>query len=306
MAKHVRTVLGDIPPEQLGLTLPHEHLFTFPPEEVSPDLDLRLDSYENALSEVKMFKAAGGSAIAEMSTPGYGRNVSGAQKISDSTGVHIICATGFIKEGYFPEEYFSLTESGLIKYFVGEVEKGIDNTGVKAGVIKLGASHNQFSEAEKKVARAACRAHLETGAPITTHTTGGTMVLNIIELLKSQGVDLGNVAIGHLDNNTLYLGYIQMIARTGVYVQFDNIGKTKYYPDDLRIDILKQLIEKGFAHKILLSGDQGRRSYLQSYGGSPGFEYLQKGFIPLMREKGISEDIIQQITVENPKNLFAF
>ncbi|NLA52668.1 MAG: hypothetical protein GX860_11210 [Alcaligenaceae bacterium] len=147
---------------------------------------------------------------------------------------------------------------------------------------------------------------METGAPITAHTTGGAMVLNIIELLKSQGVNLGDVAIGHLDNNTLHLGYILMIARTGVYVQFDNIGKTKYYPDSLRIDILKQLIKEGYGFRILLSGDQGRRSYFKSYGGGPGFEYLLKGFIPLMRKKGISEGDIRQITVGNPKNFFTF
>lgn len=306
MAKRVRTVLGDIPPEELGLTLPHEHLFTFPPVEVSPDLDLRLDSYENALQEVESFKAVGGGAIAEVSTPGYGRDVRSIKKISQATGVHIICATGFIKESYFPREFFNLTEAELTEKFICDVEEGIEDTGIRAGVIKIGASQNKFSEAEKKAARAACKAHLETGAPITTHTTGGTMVLNIIELLESEGVNLNNVVIGHLDNNTLYLGYILMIAQTGVYVQLDNIGKVKYYPDELRVEIVKQLIEEGYGARILLSGDQGRRSYLKSYGGGPGFEHLQKGFIPLMRKKGIAEDSIRQITVENPSNIFAF
>lgn len=306
MAKRVRTVLGDIPPGELGLTLPHEHLFTFPPVGVSPDLDLRLDSYENALREVELFKAGGGSAIAEVSTPGYGRNVGSIQKISRLTGVHIICATGFIKESYFPREFFSLTEAELAERFIREVEEGIDQTGIRAGVIKIGASHNIFTEAEQKAARAACKAHLETGAPMTTHTTGGTMVLNIIELIESEGVNLENLIIGHLDNNTLYPGYILMIARSGVYVQLDNIGKIKYYSDDQRIDVLNQLIGKGYVNKILLSGDQGRRSYLKSYGGGPGFEHLQKGFIPLMRKKGITEENIRQITVENPKNIFAF
>lgn len=306
MSKHVRTVLGDIFPEKLGPTLSHEHLFTFPPQGICPDLDYKLNSYEKALQEVGMFKEAGGGAIAEMTTLGYGRDVDSLRKISDATGVHIICATGFIKESYLPREFFSLTEAELTRQFISEVKEGVENSGIKAGVIKVGASYNKFSEAEKKVARAACKAHLETGAPISTHTSDGTMALNIVEFLQSERVDLNSVAIGHLDKGSLQLGYILMIARAGVYVQFDNIGKTKYYPDDLRVDILKQLIKGGVANRILLSGDQGRQSYLKSYGGGPGFEYLLKGFIPLMRKKGISEEGIRQITVENPKNFFAF
>ena len=306
MAKHVRTVLGDISPGELGVTLPHEHLITFPPQKVRYDPDYKLPSAEKALSEVKLFKAAGGSTIAEMTTSGYGRDVNNLRKISDETGVHIIATTGAIMESLFPAEIYDLTDSELTNLFIRDVNVGMENTDIKAGVLKFGASNDKFSAAEKKAARAACKAHLETGAPITTHTINGTMAMSIVEFLQTEGVKLENAVIGHLDKGSLQLGYILMIARTGVYVQFDSIGKTKYYTDDLRVEVIKQLIEEGFGNRILVSGDMGRQSYLKSYGGAPGFEHLLNSFIPLMREMEISEENIKLLTVDNPKNFFAF
>ncbi|NLA52669.1 MAG: hypothetical protein GX860_11215 [Alcaligenaceae bacterium] len=94
-----------------------------------------------------MFKEAGDGAIAEVGTQGYSRDVLKIKKISRLTGVHIICATGFIKESYFTGDFLNLTEAELTKKFVDEVEEGIDHTAIRAGVIKIGASYNKFSEA---------------------------------------------------------------------------------------------------------------------------------------------------------------
>ena len=306
MAKHVRTVLGDISPGELGVTLPHEHLITFPPQKVRYDPDYMLPSAEKALQEVKLFKAAGGNALAEMTTSGYGRDVLNFKKISEETGVHVIATTGAIMESLFPAEIYDLTDSELTNLFIRDVTVGLDNTDIKAGVLKFGASNDSFSSAERKVARAVCKTHLETGAPITTHTINGTMAMSFVEFLQAEGVKLENAVIGHLDKGSLQLGYLLMIARTGVYVQLDSIGKTKYYPDELRVEIIKELIKEGFGNRILISGDMGRQSYLKSYGGAPGFEHLLHGFIPLMREAGISEEDIKLLTVDNPQNFFAF
>jgi phosphotriesterase-related protein len=87
---------------------------------------------------------------------------------------------------------------------------------------------------------------------------------------------------------------------------FDNVSKSKYYPDSLRIDLIKMLIAEGFVKQILLSMDCGRQSYLKSYGGWPGLDYIPTTFTAMMREAGISDEHIHQMTALNPRNFAAF
>ncbi|MBC7265311.1 MAG: phosphotriesterase-related protein [Chloroflexi bacterium] len=306
MAHKIRTVLGDVDPNKLGFILPHEHLITFPPMRVRSDPDYRLQDVGKAIEEVNLFKRAGGTALAEMTTHGYGRDVNALRHISKETGVHIISTTGFIMESLFPPEAFNYTEKQLVDLFVRDIQEGMDGTDIKAGLLKCGTSHDKMTRTEEKVIRAVAKAHHITGATISTHTMGGTMVFSQIEVLKSEGVDLARVIIGHLDRNSLNIGYLKMAARTGVYLEFDNVGKTKYYPDTLRIDMIKQLIDMGFVKQILLADDNGRQSYFASYGGGPGLDYIPKVFVPMLREAGVSEADIEQMTVLNPRTALAF
>jgi predicted metal-dependent phosphotriesterase family hydrolase len=306
MAPIVRTVQGDVEPGRLGFILPHEHLITFPPLRVRTDPDYRLQDVDKAIQEVNLFKRAGGSALAEMTTHGYGRDVKALRRISQETGVHIVATTGFIMESLFPEVAFNSSTEQLVDLFVKNVVEGMDGTDVKAGFLKCGTSHESMSRTEEKVIRAVARAHHATGVTVTTHTMGGTMAFTQIEVLKSEKVDPGRVIIGHLDRNSLNIGYLLMIARTGVHLQLDNIGKTKYYPDSLRIDMIKQLIEAGFVKQILLADDNGRQSYFASYGGGPGLDYIPRTFVPMMLGAGISEADVKEMTVFNPRRALAF
>jgi len=299
-------VLGDIDPESLGFIAPHEHLITFPPMRVRSDPDYRLQDVDKAVEEVALFKQAGGTLLAEMTTEGYGRDVKALQRISKETGVHIVSTTGFIMESLFPPVAFNSTREQLVDLFVHDVCESMDGTDVKAGLIKCGTSYDRMSRTEEKVIRAAAKAHQVTGATISTHTMGGTMAFTQVEVFKSEGVDLSRVIIGHMDRNSLNIGYLKLLAKSGVYLELDNIGKTKYYPDSLRIDMIKQLIDLGFIKQILLADDNGRQSYFASYGGGPGLDYVPKVFVRMMREAGISDKDIKQLTVFNPRTALAF
>jgi len=306
MSKIIRTVLGDIDPNEVGVILPHEHLIAFPPVRVRPDLDYRLPSVENAIKEVSDYHDAGGSMICEMATHGYGRDVSALQEISRATGVHILSTTGFVFESIYPNLAFNATEEELVELFVRDITQGMDGSDVKAGWVKCGSSYEKVTGTEKKVIRAAAKAALRTGVSITTHTSKGSMVFAQVELLTAEGLSPSRINIGHLDRYTLQPGYLFKLARTGVYFAFDNVGKLKYAPDSLRIEMLKMLIAEGFGKQILLSTDSGRQSYFKSYGGWPGFAYVLNTFIPMMQAAGISEEDIHALTVTNPRNFIAF
>ena len=302
----IRTVCGDIEPESTGFGLPHEHLLTFPPVRVRPDIDFRLPSVEMAIEEVKMFKQAGGSIIGELTTDGYGRNVRGLREISEKTGVHILSTSGYIMEKLFPNKTFNSNLDELAELFVNDVTVGMDGTDIKAGWVKCGTSDEKMTRAEEKVIRAAARTHHKTGVSVTTHTTNGSMAFNQVNVLFSEQVPPERICIGHVDRRSLCIGFLQKLAKTGVFVEFDNVGKFKYYPDSLRVEMIKQLIADGHVKQILISDDNGRQSYFKSYGGGRGLEYIPTHFAALMREMGIIDEDIHQMTILNPRKLMAF
>lgn len=302
----IRTVLGDITPSELGVCYPHEHLLGRPPAGMDTE-DLTLDSEEAALRELGWFKQAGGKAVVELSTPDYGRDAAGLRRLSQASGVHIICTTGYNKEKFSEPFLRGASVDELSRRFIREVEHGIDGTGVQAGVIKAASTLERISPLAEVHILAVARAHLATGAPITTHTEAGTMAYEQVELLRSEGVLPEKVIIGHMDRKLEWEHHLR-VARTGAYLGFDQLSKEKYYPDRVRIDFIKRLVAEGFGKQILLSGDMAKRSYLPGYGsgGGPGYTYILWRFLPWLREEGLPEDVIQDLVVNNPARALQF
>jgi phosphotriesterase-related protein len=127
------------------------------------------------------------------------------------------------------------------------------------------------------------------------------MGLEQIELLQNEGLSPESIIVGHCDRR-LDWDYLLPLAQTGAYMIFDQISKEKYYPDALRIDYIKRLIEAGYGQQILLSCDLARRSYFPAYGtgGGPGMTYLLWRFVPWMRQEGVAESVIADLLIHNP------
>ena len=300
----VRTVAGDIPAGDLGVCYPHEHMFGAPPGALAAS-DFRLDDEAAARREVGWFREAGGRALVDMSTPDYARDAAGLRRVSEATGVHIVCATGFNKDTFSKPWVEPRSIEELTALYVREVTVGIDETSVRAGVIKASTMRDAITPCGAKMLRAAARAHRATGAPISTHTEAGTMALEQIAVFREEGVDPRRVVMGHMDRK-LELEYLRAVAETGAFLGIDQISKEKYYPDRARIDVILTLAAEGFGGQILLSGDLARRSYWPAYGGGPGFTYILWRFVPWLREAGASEALIQDLIVHNPARALGF
>lgn len=302
----IETVLGPIPPQELGVTYSHDHLLWCPPPPYDEDTDLRLDSMEAALAELSFFKAAGGRALVEMTTREIGRDPLALRRLSAATGIHVIAATGYNAGKYSDVVVADRSIADLAQEMVRDLSEGMDGTPVRAGVLKASSSYEKFTAGEKKVFQAVIAAHHETGAPISTHTQAGTWALEQIKLLRGGGVAPEKIVIGHLDRR-LDWDLHQAIAKTGVFLGYDQIGKEHYYPDAERIAFIKQLIKEEHDHQILLSGDLARKSYWPSYGfgNGPGFTYTLWRFVPWMLREGISRQQIDQILIDNPARAFA-
>jgi phosphotriesterase-related protein len=300
----VNTALGEISANELGVTLCHTHLLIDPDKVWRPDPDYSMDSVGAAISEVNDYVKAGGKTLVEMTAIGQRRQMNDLIKISKETNSHLIITTGFSWEPSMPKFAIDLSINDLADLFIKEIEGGIESSSIKAGVIKTGSSVDRITASEEKVFRAAAIAQKKTGAPISTHTTKGTAATFQAEMFKSLSVDPKKVGIGHIGLSLQY-GYIKKVASEGFNLIIDCIGKTKYYSDELRADIIKRLIDDGFLKQLLFGCDYGRKSYFVSYKGDPGYQFIMTGFIPILKRKGITEDQIKKILVENPANFYS-
>ncbi len=294
------TVTGKIAAQDLGKTYIHEHLY-LDLSRIKNDDDTRFDDVEAVTAELR---GSGLDSLVEVTNLGMGRNVEVLRRISEQAEINVIASTGFYKEPFLPEEIYHLDEREMAKILIGEITKGIGSSGIKAHVIgEVGTSKDEIRPMELKVLMASIRAHLETGHPIFTHTTLGTMALEQLDLFAAHSVDPGKILIGHMDLN-YNRDYHLQVAQRGCYLGFDTIGKLSYESDEVRIDHIKYLIEQGHGGQIVLSQDMTRKSHLKKYGGI-GFNYLQEVFLPQARKKGIKEEDLRQMLVDNPRTLLS-
>lgn len=310
----VRTVLGDIPPSSLGMTLAHEHLVTNPPSFLGdPDLTLEED---DAADELLAFQAAGGGAVVEMTTIDYGRDGEALSRLSRRTGVHIVAATGFNKALFAASIASRFSTESIAAWMIREVEEGLIPPGstdldapsaspqIRAGLIKASSSLAGPTSDERRVFEAAAEAHWVTRAPISTHTEQGTWAPEQARLLMDLGVRPNRVLLGHLDLKP-DLGYILEVLATGVFVGIDQIAKSKYLADEARLGLAMALIERGYLRRILLSGDIARRSGW-GVGGGHGLGYIPGAIRAQLAERGLSANDLKILFVGNAAELFAF
>ncbi|MEC0206002.1 phosphotriesterase [Paenibacillus lautus] len=325
----IRTLHGDISKEELGFTYSHEHIVCRPAywQERGED-DLLLDDKEKSKRDVLDFKQHGGRSIVDATAIDYGRDVQAVQEIALETGIHIVGTAGFnksflwdakIKEELKPltghyETYVQWIEAKSINeladFVIREVEEGLEGSSFKAGQVKFGTGYNRITPLEEKTLRAVARAHHETKAPIHSHTEVGTMALEQIELLKSEGVELSFLSLGHMDRNPDPY-YHEQIAATGAYMSFDGIGKIKYAPESTRISLILELVRKGFEDQILISGDTARKTYYKHYDQGLGLEYIISKWVPRFVDEANrsgfdGRKLVEKFFVSNPANCFSF
>ena len=297
----VRTVLGDVDPGALGPCDAHEHLFLETPLQPGEDFT----EVGKAIEEVRALAAAGAGSLVDWTPVGLGRSAEGLVAVSEATGVHVVAATGLHRDAHYTADdpLRALDSGAMAERFVAEIRDGIEDTGVRAGIVKAGASYHHVSPFEEKVFAAAAAAHLETGAPVCVHTQHGTMGLGLVERLVALGVPADRIVLAHLDRNP-DAGEHAETAATGAWLQFDGPGRAKYHPDSTILALIADLAERGHADRMLVGGDTGRRSMLRAYGGGPGLDYVFARFRPRLRRE-LGADLDERLFVANPQRAFA-
>lgn len=294
------TVLGPVPADSLGVTLPHEHLLFDLLKGFQPHREFLVNDPSLVVSELEAFVDAGGTALVELTTPDFGRDPEGLREISLATGIHIVMSTGRYREPFYEGTLRQRSTQDLADEFAREIETGVD--GIRAGIIGEIGTHEPFvSPAEERVHRAAARAHLTTGAAITTHSNASAVGLAQLDIFEEEGADLRRVVVGHCDTHP-FLDYHRAILSRGAYVEFDTVRGVFEFETQRQLAQTKQLIDDGYAEQLLLSQDMATNRLYSAYGG-PGFGYLASEFLQRLRGEGVSDEVIEIITVENPKRI---
>jgi phosphotriesterase-related protein len=345
LAGNAMTVLGPVSAGSLGKTLMHEHIFIdisklfmepsgenekrMAYEKVKLDnlywvrlhvfnnLDnLRLTDEELAIREVLLFKSAGGKTITHVTPCGeLGRNPQGLARIAKKTGLNIIMGTGYYVSFLQPPELASRTEQEIADEMVKEIRIGVEDTGIRAGIIgEIGCSA-PLDESERKVLRSCAGAQRRTGAPIYLHPSpGDDLVLEDVRVLKDAGADLERVIVGHIDIQDYDSVTCRRLMDQGCYIGFDSFGLEGFLDvprrgyveasDVKRIDRILGFIKQGYINHLLISQDVGTRERLTSFAGT-GYAHILRDVIPIMNFKGMSEEQIDTLLIKNPGRVLA-
>jgi phosphotriesterase-related protein len=296
--------------KQLGITYSHEHLATHATAELTArDADLLLDDPDCIAPDLAAFRAAGGATIVELTTIDYGREPAMLQHISEQSGIQIIAATGFNKGVYCRPFTEGVEPAKLAERMIAELQDGIQETGVRPGVIKTASSLDRIEPWEERAFRAAARAHLATGRPVITHTEHGTMAEEQVALLRSEGMQPQHIILSHMDHRP-DLALHRRLAETGVFLSYDQIPKPKYRTEATALELIVALARLDLHHQVMVGGDFARRSYFAGWGGAPGLAYLLTTFRSRLAEHltaaGLpAAAVIDAIFVQNPARAFA-
>lgn len=341
----VQTVLGLIEPDQLGRTMTHEHLtmkfecclvppapgdeaLATAPIEMKNIHWLQQNPYshkENLLlsqeteavkEELLCYRKAGGGTIVENTTTGLQRNLPVLCQLAKDTGVHVVAGAGYYVDATHSDETRKMTVEKLTDIIVSEVLHGADGTDIRCGVIgEIGTSW-PITESEKKVLRATAHAQTQLGCPVIIHPGRNKAApAEAIRILQEAGGDISKTVMSHLDRSIFDHGELLEFAKMGSYLEYDLFGTEMLNytfnldvdmpSDSQRVQVLAFLIKEGYEDRLLIAHDIHTKNRLTKYGGH-GYSHILKNIVPKMLSRGITQNQVDKILIDNPKHWLAF
>lgn len=341
----VQTVLGLLDPDQLGRTMTHEHLtmsfeccyFPPPPGDEAVACDpfhmrhmhwLRQNPYScrpNLLlqeetaavrDELLAYRRAGGGAIVENTTTGLERDLPTLRQLAKDTGVHIVAGAGYYVDCTHSEETRRTSVEKLTDVMVSEVLHGADGTDIRCGVIGEIGTGWPVTDSETRVLRAAAQAQAQLGCPLIIHPGRNPAApAAVLRILQEAGADVGKTVMSHLDRTIFDDGELLDFAQMGSYLEYDLFGTEMLnYPYDLQVDMpsdsqrvktLAFLMKEGYEDKVVIAHDIHTKNRLTKFGGH-GYSHILTSIVPKMLQRGVSQQQVDKVLVENPKRWLTF
>jgi len=295
----IQTVRGQIKPSELGMTLIHEHIMVdfIGADKVSKERYDADEVFDVMLPYLEEIKALGVTGFGDCTPMYLARDAQLLARLAEAADMHIITNTGLYKEPYLPQDAFQKSADELAQIWIGEMENGIEDTGIKPGFIKIAVNPGNLIPIQQKIVRAAARTSLATGMTIASHTANGIAAMEELDILTEEGLPLNKFIFVHAASESNQ-EYHFRAAERGAWVEYDGISMAQA---NRNIQLIKGMLEKGYEDNLLLSQDAGWYNVGQAGGGNiRGYTYLVEEFIPLMKNSDISQDTIDKLMIVNP------
>lgn len=299
------TTLGPKGAGELGLILPHEHVFVDLRTWDQPGYAIAEAADVVALMgpEIERIKAFGFTALVECSTVGVGRRADIVRAVSEATNFPIVVPTGIYREPWVPPFAHEASEAALADWMISELEGEIEASGVRAGWIKVSAGDDGITDTEAKILRAAARAGAMTNATIGSHTIRGRVVKDQLAIVEDAGYTASRFIFIHTQAEPDFALHLE-IARRGAWIEYDGIGG--WGEDETYIANINRILDAGVADRLLLSQDRGWFDPALPGGGTPKpYTYLSEVFLPKLEASGVDAATIDKLTRDNPFRAFA-
>ena len=325
MKKQIMTVQGPVSPDQIAFCQCHEHLALSKGVSYQKNPVLLIDDPQKSTQEAIQLMHSGGSLIVDAQPGGCNRMESMLLSVSTHSGLHIVSSCGFHKLGFYPEDHwiFQMDDLSLSLFFLEELTHGmyqdIDHdsnpffspahnrslqTSIRAGIVKMALDRENLSPRYRTLFSAGANAAIQANVPAMIHIEKDSDPIALFHFLKETGLSPSKMIFCHMDRAIADLSIHEQLLREGVYLEYDTIGRFKYHSDLCEIQIFQHMIEAGFEKQLLFSLDT-TRARLKSYDSSAiGLDYLLTTFVPLMKEHGITDQQIQEISHDNFIRIF--
>jgi len=301
---YLYTTLGKLTAHQLGLILPHEHVFVdlrTPDKPGYGEADVA-DVLALMVPQIEAIKALGFTALVECSTGGVGRRADFDLAVSRATNFPIVVPTGNYREPWIPDWVYEASESDLESWMLAELTQQIEDTGYQAGWIKLSAGDDGITDLEARILRAAARAARQTGALIGSHTIRGRVVMDQLDIVEAEGLSPERFLSIHTQAEPDFELHKAVAAR-GAWIEYDNIGSVPV--EETKTLVLKAL-EAGLGGQLMLSHDRGWFDPALPGGGVPKpYTVLSTEVVPALKASGVTPEMLDQLMRHNPFRAFA-
>ncbi|MBY3496126.1 phosphotriesterase family protein [Rhizobium laguerreae] len=302
--KHLRTTLGPKSKSELGMILPHEHVFVdlrTPDQTGYAEAEIE-DVVRLMAPEIERIKKLGVTALVECSTGGVGRRADIDLAVSLATDFPIVVPTGNYREPWIPEWVRHASEKELEAWMLAELTEQIGETGFQAGWIKLSAGDDGMTALETKILRAAARAAAQTDAVIGSHTIRGRVVMDQLDVIEAEGYRADRFISIHTQEEQDFAVNVA-VAERGAWIEYDHVGRAG---DNEVAELVIKALEAGCGDRLLLSHDRGWFDPALPMGGIPKpYTHLSTVLLPELKRRGIDDGTLMRLTHENPFEAFA-
>ncbi len=317
----IQSVTGKIKPEKLGKTLMHEHVLVgysgWEADWIRPGQSKR-EMRKVAAEKIEEMKDQGIKSMIDPCPSDLGRDIEFIAEVAQKARFTIVAATGLYHEheGGSPHwksrtAFGGPQENAMAEMMIAELTDGVGKSGIKAGIIKVATSAGVITDYEKTALKAAAKASIATGAPITSHTDRGTMGPDQQKFLTDQGVPAHRIIIGHCCGTSDH-DYHMKIVRGGSYLGFDRFGLDIIHPDTERVSSLLKLIKKGATSRVVVShdtvwcwrGEPIERKVLDEIEKVWTPSHFTTRIVPKLLAGGATKEDIDTLLVHNPRRFF--